>query len=69
MGKNRASQNAYKGGVRPLIRQLGRLLHEHEDALEELSTKNYDSMADRLIDAALNGDFRAVQEIARAIDE
>jgi hypothetical protein len=35
-GKNKSSQNAYKGAVRPLIRQLGRLLREQEDVLEHL---------------------------------
>ena len=33
-GKANAAQNAYKGGVRPMIRQLGRLLREQEDTLE-----------------------------------
>ncbi len=37
--------------------------------LDELSTEDYDSMADRLVDAALDGDFRAIQKIAEAIDE
>jgi hypothetical protein len=52
-----------------LIRQLGRLLREQEDALDELSTEDYDSMADRLVYAALDGNPWAIQEIGRALDE
>jgi hypothetical protein len=37
--------------------------------LKELSTEDYDAMADKVVTAALDGDFRAIQEIARAIDE
>src|SRR5678815_4846846 len=32
-GKARVSQNAYKGGTRPLLRRLARLLREQKQAL------------------------------------
>ena len=48
---------------------IDRFLRKQQQSLDELSTEDYDSMADRLVDAALDGDFRAIQEIARAIDE
>ena len=38
-------------------------------SLDELSTEDYDAMAESLVDAALDGDFRAIQEIARVFDE
>jgi hypothetical protein len=68
-GKATASQNAFKGGVRPLIRQLGRLLREQEDALDGLSTEDYDSMAETVVGAALQGNPWAIQEIGKALDE
>ena len=45
------------------------LLYKQKQSLDELSAEYYDSMADRLVDAAMDGDFRAIQEIARALDE
>ena len=68
-GRSKASRNAYKGGIRPLIRQLARLLREQQRSLDELSTEDYDSMAETVVAAALDGNLWAVQEIARAIDE
>ena len=68
-GKAKVAQNSYKGGVRPLIRQLARLLREQQRSLDELSTEDYDSMAETVVAAALDGNSWAVQEIARAIDE
>ena len=68
-GKAKASRNAFKGGIRPLLRMIDRVLCKQQQSLDELSTEDYDSMADRLVDAALDGDFRAIQKIAEAIDE
>jgi len=34
-GKERAAQNAYKGGTRVMLRTLGRLLREQRWAMEE----------------------------------
>ena len=68
-GKARSSQNAFKGGTRPLFRMIDRVLRKQQQSLDELSADFYNSVADRLVDAALDGDFRAIREIARAIDE
>ena len=35
-GKARVARNAFKGGVRPLLRELGRLLQEQRQALERI---------------------------------
>ena len=35
-GKARASQNAYKGGIRPLLRDLARVMREQDSQLNEL---------------------------------
>ena len=35
-GKNKASQNAYKGSVRPMLREITRVLREQESQLGEL---------------------------------
>ena len=48
---------------------IDRLLRKQQQSLDELSAEFYDSLADRLVDAALDGDFRAIQKIAEAIDE
>ena len=48
---------------------IDRLLYKQKQSVDELLTEDYDSTADRLVDAALDGDIRAIQEIARAIDE
>ena len=40
-----------------------------QQSLDELSAEFYYSLADSLVDAALHGDFRAIQEIGRAFDE
>jgi len=68
-GRAKASQNAFKGGIRPLLRRLAKALHGNQQALDELSAEDYDAMADKVVDAALDGEFWAIQEIARAIDE
>ena len=68
-GKARSSQNAFKSGSRPLFRKIDRLLRKQEQSLDELLAEDYDSLADRLVDAAMDGDLRAIQRIARAIDE
>jgi hypothetical protein len=69
VGKANASQNAYKGGVRPLLRKIAKALHSNEQALDELSAEEYDSMAETVVAAALSGNLWAIQEIARAVDE
>ncbi len=68
-GKAKSSQNAFKGGIRPLLRMIDRTLRKQQQSLDELSAEFHNSVADRLVDAALDGDFRAIQEIARAVDE
>jgi hypothetical protein len=35
-GKATASQNAYEGGMRPLLRELARMLKDQRQGLEEL---------------------------------
>jgi hypothetical protein len=51
-----------------VLRRLARLLGIQQ-TLDELSTEDYDSMADTVVAAALDGDAWAIQEIGRAIDE
>lgn len=48
---------------------IDRLLYKQKQSVDEISAEFYDSVADRLVDAALDGDLRAIQEIARALDE
>ena len=48
---------------------IDKTLRKQQQSLDELLTGDYDSMADRLVDAALDGDLRAIQEIAEVIDE
>ena len=48
---------------------IDRVVRKQQQAVDEISAELYDSMAERLVDAALDGDFRAVQEIARVFDE
>jgi len=48
---------------------IDNLLYKQQQSLDELSTEYYDTMADRLVDAAMDGDFRAIKEIAEEIDE
>lgn len=52
-----------------MIRQLGRLLREQEKSLHEVSTEDYDSIAETLVAAALDGNPEALQVIARVLDE
>lgn len=54
--------------MRPQLRRIAKALNKSQEALDELSTEDYDAMADRVVAAALDGDPWAVQEIARAID-
>ena len=68
-GKAKSSQNACKGGIRPLFRMIEMLLRKQQQSLDELSAEHYGSIADRLVDAALDGDFRAIQEIVEEVDE
>jgi len=44
-------------------------LREQEKSLREVSTEDYDTMAETLVAAALDGNPEALQEIARSIDE
>ncbi len=55
-GKAKASQNAFKGGIRPQLRMIARVLRDQQQLLNELSAEFYDSMAERLVDAAFDGD-------------
>ena len=55
--------------MRPQLRRIAKALNKNQEALDELSTEDYDAMADALVAAALDGDFRAIQKIAEAIDE
>ncbi len=68
-GKATASQNANKGGIRPMIRQLGKLLREQENSLHELSTVDCENTATAVVAAALDGNHWAIQELVRAIDD
>jgi hypothetical protein len=68
-GKAKSSQNAFKSGSRPLFRKIDRLLRKQQQSLDELSAEYYDALADRLVNAAMDGDFRAIQIIAETIDE
>ena len=68
-GKAKASQNAFKGGIRPQLRKIARALRKQRISQHELSKTVYDTMADTLVAAALSGNIWAAQEIARAIDE
>ena len=68
-GKARSSQNAFKSGSRPLFRMIDRVLRKQQQSLDELLVEDYDALADKVVAAALDGDFRAIQEIARAVDE
>ena len=52
-----------------MIRQLAKLLREQERSLDELSTEDYDSVADAVVAAALDGNPWAIREISRAIDQ
>ena len=45
------------------------LMREQQQSLDELLAEDFGSMADRLVDAAMDGDLRAIQRIADAIDE
>ena len=67
-GKAKSSKNAFKGGLRPLFRMIDRTLRKQQQSLDEISAEFHDSMAERLVDTAMDGDFRANQEIVRAID-
>ena len=68
-GKANAAQNANKGYGWPGIKRIASALHKNKKSQDEFSADDYDSMAERLVDAALDGDFRAIQKIAEAIDE
>lgn len=35
-GKDRSSRNAWKGGVRPALRQLAHVLRQHQQYLQEM---------------------------------
>jgi hypothetical protein len=47
---------------------IDRTLRKQQQSLDEISAEFHDSMAERLVDTAMDGDFRANQEIVRAID-
>ena len=48
---------------------IDRLLRKQQQSLHELFADYYGSIADGLVDAALEGDFRAIEEISEGIDE
>ena len=68
-GKAKSSQNAFKAGTRPLFRMIEKALRKQQQSLVELSSEFYDSMAETVVAAALDGHYWAVQEIAEAIDQ
>ena len=68
-GKAKSSQNAFKSGSRPLFRMIDKVLRKQQQSLDELSAEYYDAMADKAVAAALEGDFRAIEKIADAIDD
>jgi hypothetical protein len=45
------------------------VMRRNQQALDELSTEDYDSMAETVVVAAISGNIWAVQEIAKVIDE
>jgi len=48
---------------------IDRVLRKQQQAVDEISAELYDSMAENVVAAALNGNPWAIQEIARALDE
>ena len=52
-----------------MLRRLAKALNRNQEVLDELSTEDYDAMADKVVATALDGDSLAIQEIARAINE
>ena len=68
-GKAIVAQNAFKGGLRPQLRELAKILRKQRHSLDELSTEEYDSMAETVVAAALDGHLWAFREIARVLDE
>ncbi len=68
-GKAKASQNAFKGGIRPQLRMIARVLRQQRKSQRELSKTVYDSMAETVVAAAHDGNPWAVQEIGRVFDE
>ena len=48
---------------------IDRVLRKQQQSLEELSAEFYDSMAETVVSAALDGEPWAIQEIGRVIDE
>lgn len=44
-----AAQNAYKGGIRPMLRRLAKALNRSQKTQDELSTEDYDSMAETVV--------------------
>ena len=52
-----------------MLRMIDRTLRKQQQSLDELSADFYESAAERLVDAALDRDFRAIQKIAETIDE
>jgi hypothetical protein len=49
-------------------RWMARMLRNQKQSLDGLSKLDYDSMAETVVAAALDGHYWAVQEIAKAID-
>ena len=68
-GKAKVAHNSFRGGIRPLQRKVEETLRKHRQSLDELSTKDFDKMAEMVVAAAVDGSPWAIQEIARVIDE
>ncbi len=64
-----AQRNWREAGHRPLQRRIAKALHGSQQALDELSTEDWESMAETVVAAALDGEPWAIQEIARVFDE
>ena len=67
-GKAKASQNAFKGGIRPQLRRLARVLRNQQQSLDDLSMEDYDVMADTVVAAALEGHGWAITEMGNGLD-
>ena len=48
---------------------IDRLLRKQQQSLDDVLADFYGSIADSLVDAPLDGDLRAIDQITQAIDE
>ncbi len=63
-GKLSASQNAFKGGIRPELRAIAKALRNQQNSLDELTTDS-----DMMIEEVVDADPWAMQELAETVDE